>query len=87
MKILNKTLPVILAIGIFTTGPAAAYSISDVDVPFIDSSVTLKVDGEVATLHGNVDSPSDIANVERACLLYTSPSPRDRTRSRMPSSA
>ena len=23
----------------------------------------------------------------RACLLYTSPSPRDRTRSRMPSSA
>ena len=29
------------------------------------------------------------AKVERlkACLLYTSPSPRDRTRSRMPSSA
>ena len=25
--------------------------------------------------------------VFRACLLYTSPSPRDRTRSRMPSSA
>ena len=24
---------------------------------------------------------------EYACLLYTSPSPRDRTRSRMPSSA
>ena len=24
---------------------------------------------------------------KRACLLYTSPSPRDRTRSRMPSSA
>ena len=24
---------------------------------------------------------------ERGCLLYTSPSPRDRTRSRMPSSA
>lgn len=68
MKLLNKTLPAILAIGIFTTGPAAAYSISDVDVPFIDSSVTLKVDGEVATLHGNVDSPSDIAKVERAVM-------------------
>jgi len=27
-----------------------------------------------------------IGNIE-ACLLYTSPSPRDRTRSRMPSSA
>ena len=25
--------------------------------------------------------------LSRACLLYTSPSPRDRTRSRMPSSA
>ena len=24
---------------------------------------------------------------EQGCLLYTSPSPRDRTRSRMPSSA
>eukprot|EP00657_Telonema_sp_P-1_P000785 TRINITY_DN11530_c0_g1_i1.p1 TRINITY_DN11530_c0_g1~~TRINITY_DN11530_c0_g1_i1.p1 ORF type:complete len:104 (-),score=34.60 TRINITY_DN11530_c0_g1_i1:82-393(-) len=28
-----------------------------------------------------------IARVLLACLLYTSPSPRDRTRSRMPSSA
>ena len=26
-------------------------------------------------------------NVDIPCLLYTSPSPRDRTRSRMPSSA
>ena len=25
--------------------------------------------------------------IKRGCLLYTSPSPRDRTRSRMPSSA
>ena len=31
----------------------------------------------------------DIARLEQStvCLLYTSPSPRDRTRSRMPSSA
>ena len=29
----------------------------------------------------------DIEGVYRTCLLYTSPSPRDRTRSRMPSSA
>ena len=26
-------------------------------------------------------------SVDESCLLYTSPSPRDRTRSRMPSSA
>ena len=36
-----------------------------------------------------VDPNIDKANEEfiKACLLYTSPSPRDRTRSRMPSSA
>ena len=30
---------------------------------------------------------TDIEALDKACLLYTSPSPRDRTRSRMPSSA
>ena len=29
----------------------------------------------------------DISGLNHSCLLYTSPSPRDRTRSRMPSSA
>ena len=29
----------------------------------------------------------DVIHEEITCLLYTSPSPRDRTRSRMPSSA
>ena len=30
---------------------------------------------------------NDLNNMSTGCLLYTSPSPRDRTRSRMPSSA
>ena len=30
---------------------------------------------------------SNVKFLDKACLLYTSPSPRDRTRSRMPSSA
>ena len=30
---------------------------------------------------------SEFPDDAKACLLYTSPSPRDRTRSRMPSSA
>ena len=41
-----------------------------------------------------IDEPSDRAKITMIlttpfcpCLLYTSPSPRDRTRSRMPSSA
>ena len=38
--------------------------------------------GKVAYIEGNRDHP-----VNKGCLLYTSPSPRDRTRSRMPSSA
>ena len=29
----------------------------------------------------------DVSQLDDLCLLYTSPSPRDRTRSRMPSSA
>ena len=35
---------------------------------------------------GQVTSASNVS-VSSTCLLYTSPSPRDRTRSRMPSSA
>ena len=36
-----------------------------------------------------IPGPATLLTVARAtsCLLYTSPSPRDRTRSRMPSSA
>ena len=30
---------------------------------------------------------ANVSGAVKACLLYTSPSPRDRTRSRMPSSA
>ena len=36
--------------------------------------------------HGVYDNVVDMMNM-CTCLLYTSPSPRDRTRSRMPSSA
>ena len=36
-------------------------------------------------LHTDEDQDHDIYSLD--CLLYTSPSPRDRTRSRMPSSA
>ena len=34
-----------------------------------------------------IASPEQIREWSYGCLLYTSPSPRDRTRSRMPSSA
>ena len=37
--------------------------------------------------YGRKNWPIRAAGISWACLLYTSPSPRDRTRSRMPSSA
>ena len=37
--------------------------------------------------HPEWDNVYKTVNVVLTCLLYTSPSPRDRTRSRMPSSA
>ena len=42
-----------------------------------------------AQVSGPVPLPTkkEVVTILRACLLYTSPSPRDRTRSRMPSSA
>ena len=36
---------------------------------------------------GGVSSLAEMHDYSERCLLYTSPSPRDRTRSRMPSSA
>ena len=42
----------------------------------------------VAVVASNIlEWPEISFGISKACLLYTSPSPRDRTRSRMPSSA
>ena len=46
------------------------------------------VSEEIEKTFSNFVKEPDNRNVEYiTCLLYTSPSPRDRTRSRMPSSA
>ena len=50
------------------------------------SGVTLKGEGGAFLVQIDTRSGSG-AVLSKACLLYTSPSPRDRTRSRMPSSA
>ena len=52
----------------------------DIDVPISDLENTTDNDPLDAD-YRSVDLP------DKDCLLYTSPSPRDRTRSRMPSSA
>ena len=43
--------------------------------------------GKNKTMFTPAQDVGDYIIIVNACLLYTSPSPRDRTRSRMPSSA
>ena len=63
------------------------------DLRFGDDGYGMRGDVHLSTLEDclNVDvvitHPASRTLRGRACLLYTSPSPRDRTRSRMPSSA
>ena len=52
------------------------------DYPFVTSSNTM-----TANLCLGLGVPHQVIGEVNGCLLYTSPSPRDRTRSRMPSSA
>ena len=62
-----------------------------------DSTVTVQsvkerelpeLNDEFAQLASEFDTLDELkADLVKDCLLYTSPSPRDRTRSRMPSSA
>ena len=51
----------------------------DLEVQFVDITGGTGIPGANVFLA--------MADVSEDCLLYTSPSPRDRTRSRMPSSA
>ena len=54
----------------------------------VDGSVTSSKLGAGAILQVQSTTKTDTFNTtSTSCLLYTSPSPRDRTRSRMPSSA
>ena len=55
-----------------------------------DGPLDMRMDptqGESAAAFIARASEAELARVFKDCLLYTSPSPRDRTRSRMPSSA
>ena len=46
-----------------------------------------QIAGEMNSLEAAKAKAGVLSRLEDICLLYTSPSPRDRTRSRMPSSA
>ena len=71
----TRTLAALLVSGTALTGVASAAEIS--------GNVGATTD---YIWRGNTQASGD-ASLSGGCLLYTSPSPRDRTRSRMPSSA
>ena len=57
---------------------------------FLDIRQTMKIPLVTSIWRGLADiddSLEAVWSMAKPCLLYTSPSPRDRTRSRMPSSA
>ena len=56
------------------------------DAQYIQAIGQLAQQGDKATLQ-NIFADTRLPQQSKHCLLYTSPSPRDRTRSRMPSSA
>ena len=65
-------------------------NIGEAKVEYGNPQIEIKVDKENRKLHvidQGLGMTSDEVNKYINCLLYTSPSPRDRTRSRMPSSA
>ena len=65
--------------GIFNLGTGRAQPFNDVAVATVNAARALK--GETA------QSQAELVKQGLICLLYTSPSPRDRQKSRMPSSA
>ena len=72
--------------GTFTYTPPVGFQGADTfDYAIVDPSGA--TDDATVTLNVIADPDPDSNDVPNACLLYTSPSPRDRTRSRMPSSA
>ena len=52
-----------------------------------DAAVAIKKDNGKVKIRQTLESTAKGSRTIYGCLLYTSPSPRDRTRSRMPSSA
>ena len=83
----EKPIFLYIVIGILTVAVIALAAVS-----FLSLNHLVTLQQKVQTLSKTVEEISTDANTlisqaDQFCLLYTSPSPRDRTRSRMPSSA
>ena len=67
---------------------SAAYLIIETDIELEGHGLTFTIGrGNELCISAFYALEPLIVGLDLSCLLYTSPSPRDRTRSRMPSSA
>ena len=71
---------------------STAFGVGFVPIPVADSAILVPMQvgmlAHITSIFGlSLDKSQIISILANTCLLYTSPSPRDRTRSRMPSSA
>ena len=73
----------VLIVGFGPTGSVLANLLSKYNITIH----ILEKENEIYNLPRAVHFDDEIMRTFKSCLLYTSPSPRDRTRSRMPSSA
>ena len=67
-----------------------AFVYADQDTPVIEQEVTVGDDRQKVAIQvekQDAENGATVAGAVFGCLLYTSPSPRDRQKSRMPSSA
>ena len=81
---------VVMGLGITGRAVATALVRREVEVVALDDRVSAEMLAWADELDLMVQAPADIdlsSTLTGACLLYTSPSPRDATLSRMPSSA
>ena len=68
-------------------GRTGRFGRSGLAINFVDGPRSKKNMLEIADHFGKTIERLDIDDPDKICLLYTSPSPRDATLSRMPSSA
>ena len=81
-----KALSTALAASLIAGAAHAATFTYSLDEVVLDDGGTVTGEIQFDTVLNEVVS-IDVLTTAGTCLLYTSPSPRDRTRSRMPSSA
>ena len=82
-------------VDIDTSGPDATIDIEEkkdeavveTEAPEQEQGTDKSYENERETKLDEKKSDGELEDYSKGCLLYTSPSPRDRTRSRMPSSA